>query len=153
MSIINWWRCGHCDYEGECYGCGFSAPFCRLCGRNNKLTRIPHPEGGKPLASMEVVDYDTPSEEELKTGDYVLATKYEDADPQDHWAVGFYDRVLPYKTGDRHLVVDGDGDQFRANGFRHVVKIGTMEGAFLVGFRDEIEDMGLPVTSFLKIIG
>jgi len=30
--------------------------------------------------------------QEMKHGDYVLATKYRDGDPQDHWAVGFYDR-------------------------------------------------------------
>jgi hypothetical protein len=37
-------RCGHCGYEGHCYGVptskGVTAPFCYQCGMNNKLTVI-----------------------------------------------------------------------------------------------------------------
>jgi len=62
MSLTNWYKCGHCDYEGECYGNGFSCPWCRLCGRNDKLVRIPHParwvNGNEHLANMEVFRYD-----------------------------------------------------------------------------------------------
>lgn len=38
------YKCGHCQYEGECYGIptglGVSAPFCRKCERNDKLQEI-----------------------------------------------------------------------------------------------------------------
>ncbi len=34
-------KCGHCGYEGPCYGiphtAGISAPFCYRCGRNGGL--------------------------------------------------------------------------------------------------------------------
>lgn len=67
--------------------------------------------------------------EELQTGDYVLATKYQDGSPNDHWAVGYYDRPL----GDgRHLVVDHHGAQFRANGFRRIGKITEAQGRWLL---------------------
>jgi hypothetical protein len=38
-------RCGHCGFEGHCYGTptssiGVSAPWCPQCGLNNQLTPI-----------------------------------------------------------------------------------------------------------------
>jgi hypothetical protein len=69
----------------------------------------------------------------MNRGDYVLATKYHDGDPGDGYAVGFYDRPLDCVGGvTRHLVVDGDGKQFRANGFRRVEKISDAEGRWLI---------------------
>lgn len=75
----------------------------------------------------------------LKKGDYVLATKYSDGDPGDQWAVGFYDGF--YDTGyeKRHLVVDNEGKQFRRNGFRRVEKISHARGCFIVAHQPEIE--------------
>ena len=39
----NDYKCGHCGYEGPCYGVptgeGITAPFCKQCGRNDKLTK------------------------------------------------------------------------------------------------------------------
>ncbi len=35
----------------------------------------------------------------LCVGDYVLATKYHDGNPQDHWCVGFYHSTLDYGKG------------------------------------------------------
>ena len=64
----------------------------------------------------------------LLLGDYVLATKYTDGDPGDHWAVGFYRGVV----ADRHIVVDVEGGTFRANGFRRCEKITEAEGAHLL---------------------
>lgn len=61
-------------------------------------------------------------------GDYVLATKFSDGDPGDAWAVGFYDR----RDGDRHYVVDGDGQQIRGNGYRRVGLITHEFGAWLL---------------------
>lgn len=38
------YKCGHCGYEGYCYGSpmsvGVSAPWCTKCQMNNKLTKI-----------------------------------------------------------------------------------------------------------------
>lgn len=69
-------------------------------------------------------------------GDYVLATKYSDGDPGDHWCVGWYDRPL---LPDRHIVVDSAGKPFRANGFRHVTKIVRGEGLWMIEHIPEIE--------------
>jgi hypothetical protein len=79
--------------------------------------------------------------EELKKGDYVLATKYSDGDPGDHFVVGFYDRQMEqYKAPDiRHMIHDGEGKQFRANGFRRVAKISSERGRFIVNNMKEIE--------------
>ena len=61
-------------------------------------------------------------------GDYVLATKYNEGGPRDHFAIGFYDRPL----SDRHIVVDAEGKPQRANGFRRVDVISGEVGAVLV---------------------
>ena len=38
------YKCGHCGYEGPCYGVatskGVSAPFCPKCEKNDKLTLL-----------------------------------------------------------------------------------------------------------------
>jgi len=69
----------------------------------------------------------------MEKGDYVLATKYSDGDPGDHWCVGFYDRVLDNVGGvERHMVTDDKGNQFRGNGFRRVAKISAERGAYLL---------------------
>jgi hypothetical protein len=77
------------------------------------------------------------SDEKLTKGDYVLATKWSDGDPQDPWCVGFYDRFD--EEWKRHHVVDGDGDPFRAGGFRRAKKINIRRGAWLLKHKDEIE--------------
>lgn len=74
-------------------------------------------------------------------GDYVLATKYHDGDPQDHWAVGIYER----EEGGRHYVVDGAGQQMRGNGFRRVAKISKERGAWLLQHARDIEQSGRSV--------
>lgn len=81
----------------------------------------------------------------IKNGDYCIATKWQDGDPQDQWAVGFYSGLLPKSTGDRHLVVDSEGHQFRANGFRRVEKISSERGALLVKLAKRIEQSGRSV--------
>ena len=64
----------------------------------------------------------------MKKGDYVLATKYNDGDPGDHYAVGWFESRL----ADRYIVVDSTGKPFRANGFRKCQKITDAEGRWLV---------------------
>jgi len=61
-------------------------------------------------------------------GDYVLATKYEDGDPADHWFVGIYS----HQTNDRHHVVDSNGHMPRQNGFRRVERITEEEGKWIL---------------------
>jgi hypothetical protein len=69
----------------------------------------------------------------MERGDYVLATKYADGDPGDSYCVGFYDGVLDNVAGlTRHLVVDGEGKQFRRNGHRRVEPITDAEGRWLI---------------------
>ena len=69
---------------------------------------------------------------EFSKGDYVLATKYSDGDPGDHWCVGFFDSMLPKISEDRYMVTDNDGKQFRGNGFRRCQSITHEQGRFLV---------------------
>lgn len=64
----------------------------------------------------------------LTKGDYVLATKYDDGDPCDPYAVGFYDKEFR----GRHQVVDALGNSFRNNGFRRVQKITAAEGQYIL---------------------
>ena len=65
---------------------------------------------------------------ELAKGDYVVATKYPDGDPGDHWFVGYYVR----KEDGRHYVVDANGVNGRGNGFRRAEKIEAEDGAWLL---------------------
>jgi len=76
--------------------------------------------------------------EPLKPGDYVLATKWSDGDPNDHWAVGFFSGMLAKKSGDRYMVEDGEGNQFRGNGFRRVKKISLERGRWLLEHKQDI---------------
>lgn len=71
----------------------------------------------------------------IAPGDYVLATKYHDGGPRDHFVVGFFSRMLC----DRFIVVDDKGVPFRANGFRRAKKISGECGAFLVTRMRDIE--------------
>jgi uncharacterized protein YegL len=71
-----------------------------------------------------------------KQGDYVLATKYGDGDPKDHWAVGFYSHFD--QARERHFIMDSKGRQFRANGFRRVKKISSLRGQFILDHADLI---------------
>lgn len=64
----------------------------------------------------------------LKKGDYVLATKYSDGDPCDHFSIGFF----RCKLDDRYLVEDDKGQLFRASGFRRCERISRRVGDALV---------------------
>lgn len=72
-------------------------------------------------------------------GDYVLATKYHDGDPMDQWVVGFFDAMLPKSGGERYMVVDSEGNQFRGNGFRRVKKIDVDTGKWLLKHAPQIQ--------------
>lgn len=76
---------------------------------------------------------------ELQKGDYVLATKYADGDPYDGYAVGFFDSMLPKVAGDRFMVVNSAGKQYRGNGFRRCERISYELGDWIVENRIAIE--------------
>ena len=69
----------------------------------------------------------------LVRGDYVLATKYADGDPRDHFCVGFLRETLaePSAPAVRYLVDDGKGQLSRLNGFRRCERISQRAGAAL----------------------
>jgi hypothetical protein len=78
-------------------------------------------------------------QEELEPGDYVLATKWGDGDPCDHFVVGFISN--PSKTWhNRFLVEDSKGTLFRHNGFRRAEAITEEEGRELLSIFPEIGD-------------
>lgn len=73
-----------------------------------------------------------PRDKKFSPGDYVLATKYSDGDPGDGFAIGFYHSCYDHFGQTRHLVVDSEGKQFKANGFRRVESISAERGKYLV---------------------
>lgn len=102
-----------------------SALCCGLCdaGRVELLRLVDDPKR-EPL-----------SDERITNGEYVLATKWGDGDPGDHWGVGFYDR---FENG-RHYVVDSAGKQIRGNGFRRVGRITADVGRWLLSAAKSLE--------------
>lgn len=88
----------------------------------------------------------------LTKGDYVLATKYSDGDPMDHWCVGFYDGVTaPHYNPPRFDVVDSNGRNFRGNGFRRIEKITEAEGRHMLSKPYSRIDIGISIWGLLKI--
>jgi hypothetical protein len=67
-----------------------------------------------------------------KAGDYVVATKYADGDPGDHFCIGYYVESYDHCGQVRHIVADAAGKSFRANGFRRVARIGSLRGTWMV---------------------
>jgi len=84
---------------------------------------------------------------ELKKGDYVLATKWSDGDPRDHWCIGYYTHT---DDRGRYYVIDGNGKQFRGNGFRRIKKIKEEQGKLLLHFSKDIELSGRSVWGYLR---
>lgn len=88
----------------------------------------------------------------IKIGDYVLATKYSDGDPRDHWAIGFYAGLTsPHYDPPRYDVADSNGNLFRGNGFRRIKKIKSELGEFLLRHADEIEGSGRSIWHFARM--
>lgn len=86
---------------------------------------------------------------DIQVGDYVVATKYSDGDPGDHFAVGF---IASSAMRDRWLVVDNHGQPFRANGFRRVQRITARTGAALLLLVPKIEQSSRSVWDFVRDI-
>ena len=69
---------------------------------------------------------------------YVLATKWSDGAPMDHWVVGWFIS----KEGDRYMVVDNKGRLMRSGGFRRAQRISREVGDFLIWRKEKIEMSG-----------
>jgi len=104
----------------------------------NSLAKLKAPTG---VRSMRLLGH----------GDYVLATKYSDGDPLDGWCVGFYkEPYLHCGYDQRHIVVDNDGNSFRANGFRRVKKISKERGEWIIKNQKIIETSGFSMWHFAR---
>lgn len=86
----------------------------------------------------------------LVKGDYVLATKYRDGDPQDHWCVGYFKETYDHFGQQRHIIVDKEGAPFRANGFRRAKKISTERGNWIVKNMKKIEMSSFSVWHYAR---
>ena len=64
----------------------------------------------------------------VSVGDYVIASKYGDADPGDPWAVGFLNEI----KGDRYFIGDKEVHSFRSGGYRHCKRIPSYIGHWLL---------------------
>ena len=77
---------------------------------------------------------------EPKIGDYVLATKWNDGDPGDPWAIGIYAGIHSRGETQRHMVNNADGSTIRPNGFRKCHPIRKDVGRWLLTVAaDELE--------------
>lgn len=84
----------------------------------------------------------------LNIGDYVLATRWSDGDPQDPWFIGFLCGVTEEKDP-RYFVSDAEGRQIH-RAFDRVKKIQPEVGAYLIEQKDYIECSGVSLWSHLK---
>jgi len=78
----------------------------------------------------------------LIQGDYVVATKWSDGDPNDHFCIGSFKSMTWHN---RYNIVDDHGELFRHNGFRKVRKINEEVGAELVAHINEIQKSNISV--------
>lgn len=84
----------------------------------------------------------------MNKGDYVLATKWRDGDPKDHWVVGFFDGMTEHSEP-RYDIVDNNGILMRGNGFRRVEAITAGEGAHLLKNSHLVEMSGISLWEHL----
>lgn len=84
----------------------------------------------------------------IKNGDYVVATKYKDGDPKDHFVVGFYKGITWHG---RYNIVDESGKLFRHNGFRRVQVVSEEVGSKIISNAQYIELSGLSVWHFVRL--
>ena len=77
--------------------------------------------------------------EDYKKGDYVLATKWIDGDPQDQWGVGFYRETFSNDITTRHTIDDSQERSLRSNGFRQIQRISPELGKWLLDNKSDIE--------------
>lgn len=85
----------------------------------------------------------------MKKGDYVVATKYKDGDPNDPFCVGFFYKKIR-QDPPKSIVTDANGIAVHANGYRRVKKISPDVGAKIVANIAEIEKSGVSVWRWVK---
>lgn len=69
-----------------------------------------------------------PVSNDIKVGDYVFATKYSDADPNDRWIISFVKEALPNEGDDLYV-------RFIETGlmrFKYAQKITLSEGKYIL---------------------
>lgn len=90
------YRCGHCGFEGHCYGVptskGVSAPFCARCGKNDKLTPLGNSDevmrdcciakAKEIFGRMSLKDGDTSKMEKCNDCDFTVNVMIEVYDPE-----------------------------------------------------------------------
>ena len=86
----------------------------------------------------------------LKSGDYVVGTVWNDGDPNDPWAIGWYVSSRIGSGVTKHLISDNYGGLFRTDGFRRVKKISPEAGNFLLTNKEKIEQSGRSVYWHLR---
>lgn len=87
----------------------------------------------------------------IEVGEYCFATKYDDGDPGDAWAVGYYLGVL---KENRHLVGGAEGKSYRANGYRRVrAGLSPDVGAWLLRAAKELEASPPGVVNLWDMLG
>lgn len=84
----------------------------------------------------------------LVKGDYVLASKWSDGDPQDAWCIGFFEEYK--EEWERYIIVDNEGKPFRANGYRRAKKISYQRGAWMLGHKEMIEQSSRSVWYWVR---
>lgn len=104
------------------------------------MTNTEYSQRPKPTRNGRWVIRDgKPAGRPLKEGDYVVATKYADGNPGDHFCVGFYAGCYDHLGQTRHLVVDSEGNPFRHNGFRRAEHVSPKRGTWMVNHLKHIE--------------
>lgn len=84
-----------------------------------------------------------------KIGDYVLATKYSDADPGDGWAVGFINKI----ENDRFFVGDDKTISFRFSGYRYCAIINAEVGKWLLQSANYLESSPPGCVNMFAMLG
>jgi hypothetical protein len=66
---------------------------------------------------------------DIKLGDYVLASKYGDVDPLDPWRIGFVVRIIEtWRRGKTYIIGESDGTWSDFREYKHIRKITQEEG-------------------------
>ena len=87
----------------------------------------------------------------MEKGAYVLATKYSDGDPKDHFCIGVFEGKIDYQDG-RYLVVGKNSNHFRNNGFRKCVEISQNDGLVLFSIFKEIQQSEISLWHWLRYV-
>ena len=86
----------------------------------------------------------------MKKGDYVIATKHKDGDPNDPFCVGFFYKKTT-EIPPKNIVTDADGIAMHAGGYRRIKKITQDVGEKILANIKEIEGSGVSVWRWVKV--